>query len=68
MWILSIVFFVAVTTGNIEVDHKQITQMFKTEQECRVALQKHYDDAADKKINFLGRCMTKEQYEQIKKK
>ena len=59
MWILSIVFFAAVTAGSTTVEQKQITQTFKTEQECKVALQKHYDDAGDKKINFIGRCIKK---------
>ena len=57
MWILSIVFFASVT--GTPVEQKQITQSFKTEQECKIALQKHYDDAGDKKINFIGRCIKK---------
>lgn len=68
MWILSIVFFTTITAGSSAVEQTQIIQTFKTEKECIVALQKHYDDSLDKKINFLGRCMTKEQYDQVKKK
>ncbi len=68
MWILSIVIFAAGTSGLVMIEEKQITKEFKTEQDCKVALKQYVDSADDKKINFLARCMAKEQYDQIKKK
>jgi len=65
MWILSIVIF---TVGVSSTQEKYAVYEYKTEQECIVQKDAFKKAADDKDMNYIARCMTKEQYDQIKKK
>lgn len=65
MWILSIVVF-ALVSGQLQEQY--VVKSFKSEAECKAALKEFAEADVNKNINFLVRCMAKEQYDQIKNK
>lgn len=68
MWILSIVVFAVGTSGLAGIEEQHITKQFKSETECRNALREFSEADVNKNVNFLARCMAKEQFDQLKKK